>query len=295
MTNVNPDNSDSTTPRGPRHAAKPAEPEAATATAAGAASGAKGGAAASTNSANSAAPASSASSAGTGKLPLRGVAMVLIAVAVMLGMWALYSLTSDKDDSAAGDGSGTGDATVSAPATGGVEGGEPGSAAEHGSQDQAGNGADGAQDGDKPGQDGAAGEEQDGDSADSTGDSAAENGAAGQGGNAAGNREQADIPVNVYNNSARINYAADEAERLKSENFKVSEVGNLSGDVFTAPQTTIYFPEGDAAAENLAKEVAAQYYGGSVPAEALAPYPAELKGDYTKGDAVVVVLAVPQA
>lgn len=218
--------------------------------------------------------------------------MVLIAVAVMLGMWALYSLTSDKDDSAAGDGSGTGDATVSAPATGGAEGGEPGSAAEHGSQDQA---------GDKPGRDGAAGEAQDGSQpgapADSTGDSAAdaENGAAGQGGNAAGNRKQADIPVNVYNNSARVNYAADEAERLKSENFKVSEVGNLSGDVFTAPQTTIYFPEGDAAAENLAKEVAAQYYGGSVPAEALAPYPAELKGDYTKGDAVVVVLAVPQA
>ena len=215
--------------------------------------------------------------------------MVLIAVAVMLGMWALYSLTSDKDDSAAGDGSGTGDATITAPATGGAEGGEPGSAAEHGSQDQAGNGADGAQDGDKPGQDGAP--------ADSTGDSAAgaENGAAGQGGSAAGNRKQADIPVNVYNNSARVNYAADEAERLKSENFKVSEVGNLSGDVFTAPQTTIYFPEGDAAAENLAKEVAAQYYGGSAPAEALAPYPAELKGDYTKGDAVVVVLAVPQA
>ncbi|WP_411708939.1 LytR C-terminal domain-containing protein [Corynebacterium sp. LaCa116] len=292
MTNVNPDNSDSTTPRGPRHAAKPAEPEAATATAAGAASGAKGGAATPANSANSAAPASSGSSAGAGKLPLRGVAMVLIAVAVMLGMWALYSLTSDKDDSAAGDGSGTGDATVSAPATGGAEGGEPGSAAEHGSQDQA---------GDKPGRDGAAGEAQDGSQpgapADSTGDSAAdaENGAAGQGGNAAGNRKQADIPVNVYNNSARVNYAADEAERLKSENFKVSEVGNLSGDVFTAPQTTIYFPEGDAAAENLAKEVAAQYYGGSVPAEALAPYPAELKGDYTKGDAVVVVLAVPQA
>lgn len=221
--------------------------------------------------------------------------MVLIAVAVMLGMWALYSLTSDKDDSAAGDGSGTGDATITAPATGGAEGGEPGSAAEHGSQDQAGYGADGAQDGDKPGQDGAAGEEQDGAQADSTGDSAAENGAVGQGGTASGNRKQADIPVNVYNNSARVNYAADEAERLKSENFKVSEVGNLSGDVFTAPQTTIYFPEGDAAAENLAKEVAAQYYGGSVPAEALAPYPAELKGDYTKGDAVVVVLAVPQA
>ena len=227
-------------------------------------------------------------------MPLRGVAMVLIAVAVMLGMWALYSLTSDKDDSAAGDGSGTGDATITAPATGGAEGGEPGSAAEHGSQDQA---------GDKPGSDGATGEAQenseDGAQADSTvdssADSAAENGAAGQGGNAAGNRKQADIPVNVYNNSARVNYAADEAERLKSENFKVSEVGNLSGDVFTAPQTTIYFPEGDAAAENLAKEVAAQYYGGSVPAEALAPYPAELKGDYTKGDAVVVVLAVPQA
>ena len=72
-------------------------------------------------------------------------------------------------------------------------------------------------------------------------------------------------------------------------------MGNISGDVLVAPKTTVYFPEGDAAAESLAKEVAAQYYGANVPAEAIAPYPAELTGDYTKGDAVVVVLAVPQA
>lgn len=34
-----------------------------------------------------------------GGLPLRGLAMVLIAVAVMLGLWGLYAMTSEDDDS----------------------------------------------------------------------------------------------------------------------------------------------------------------------------------------------------
>lgn len=212
--------------------------------------------------------------------------MVLIAVAVMLGMWGLYAMTSDKSENVASEG--TNDAAVAGPANGGAEGENQGGAAS-GQQDAAegGSTAGGAE-----GTDGAEGADKAADNANAGKD--AEAGDRSEGG-AAADRQQADIPVNVYNNSGRANYAADEAERLKSEKFNVSEVGNLSGDVLVAPQTTIYFPEGDAAAENLAKEVAAQYYGGSVPAEALAPYPAELKGDYTKGDAVVVVLAVPQA
>lgn len=212
--------------------------------------------------------------------------MVLIAVAVMLGMWGLYAMTSDKSENVASEGAN--DAAVTGPANGGAEGENQGGAAS-GQQDAAegGSTADGAE-----GTDGAEGADMAADDANAGKD--AEAGDRSEGG-AAADRQQADIPVNVYNNSGRANYAADEAERLKSEKFNVSEVGNLSGDVLVAPQTTIYFPEGDAAAENLAKELAAQYYGGNVPGGAIAPYPAELTGDYTKGDAVVVVLAVPQA
>ena len=44
-------------------------------------------------------PAGGGAHAKKGGLPLRGLAMVLIAVAVMLGLWALYSMTSGDDDS----------------------------------------------------------------------------------------------------------------------------------------------------------------------------------------------------
>ncbi|MCG7229912.1 LytR C-terminal domain-containing protein [Corynebacterium minutissimum] len=244
---------------------------------------------------NSASPASSdapASAASAPKLPVRGLAMVLIAVAVMLGMWGLYAMTSDKSENVASEGAN--DAAVTGPANGGAEGENQGGAASgQKNAAESGNTADGADRAE--GMDGTEGAGE----ADKAADEAkagedAEAGNRAEGG-AAADRQQADIPVNVYNNSGRANYAADEAERLKSEKFNVSEVGNLSGDVLVAPQTTIYFPEGDAAAENLAKELAAQYYGGNVPGGAIAPYPAELTGDYTKGDAVVVVLAVPQA
>lgn len=255
---------------------------------------------------NSASPASSdapasaapASAASAPKLPVRGLAMVLIAVAVMLGMWGLYAMTSDKSENVASEGAN--DAAVTGPANGGAEGENQGGAAS-GQQDAAAGGTtpDGAEGADKTADNANAGEGAEAGDRAEGGDRADNSDRDGSGdqaeGGAAADRQQADIPVNVYNNSGRANYAADEAERLKSEKFNVSEVGNLSGDVLVAPQTTIYYPEGDAAAENLAKELAAQYYGGSVPGGAIAPYPAELTGDYTKGDAVVVVLAVPQA
>lgn len=243
MTNVNPENSASSADRA-RHAAAPAS---------------------------------------ASKLPLRGVAMVLIAVAVMLGMWALYAMTSDSSEDTAQDAPAN-DAAVSGPATGGAEG------------DAHTGGAAGEADKNKDAAENERPADADADS-ENAAEAGAEHGENAEAGAPAGNadRPQAEIPVNVYNNSGRVNYAADEAERLKGEKFKVAEVGNISDEVLVAPKTTIFFPQGDAAAENLAKEVAAQYYGGNVPAEAIAPYPAELTGDYTKGDAVVVVLAVPQA
>ncbi|MEO5304884.1 MULTISPECIES: LytR C-terminal domain-containing protein [Corynebacterium] len=254
MTNVNPENSVSSADHA-RHAA---------------------------DSDSAAAPAAAAAPAS--KLPLRGLAMVLIAVAVMLGMWALYAMTSDKSEDTAQNAPAGNDAVVSGPATGGAEG------------DGAAGGASGEADKNKDAAENERPADADADS-ENAAEAGAEHGENTEAGANAGNsdRAQAEIPVNVFNNSGRANFAADEAERLKSQHFHIAEVGNISGDVLVAPKTTVYFPEGDAAAESLAKEVAAQYYGANVPAEAIAPYPAELTGDYTKGDAVVVVLAVPQA
>ena len=317
MTNVNPENSASSA-NGAHHAADSTDPTAAhtnasavpateadaihAAPAAGVDPDARAG---DPVAASAATPAAEPAAAGAGtgaaaapatKLPVRGLAMVLIAVAVMLGMWALYAMTSDNSTDVA-EGSGDTDAAVSGPAQGGAEGENQADQAGDGNKDGTAAGSDADKDSgahaDAAGGDADADQDAAAEGADAEGEDAADSDAA-EGASAA-DREQADIPVNVYNNSGRANFAADEAERLKSQNFKVSEVGNLSGEVLVAPQTTVYYPEGDAAAENLAKELAAQYYGGTVPGGAIAPYPAELIGDYTKGDAVVVVLAVPQA
>lgn len=226
-------------------------------------------------------------------LPLRGFAMVLIAVAVMLGMWGLYTLTSKDSTDTAQTGS-TGVATLPAPAEG-----EPGAQGSPSAQPgAAGSAAPGTQDA-KAGQDAAgqpAKEGQDAAGREAANKDSAAAGAAGAEGAAGVERAAKDIPVNVFNNSGRANFAAEQADKLKEKGFKIGEVGNLAGDILTVPQTTVYFPAGDKDAESLARETAAQLYGAqSIPEGAIAEYPAELKAEFTKGNAVVAVLAIPQA
>lgn len=221
-----------------------------------------------------------AAAGGASGLPLRGLAMVLIAVAVMLGMWGLYKLTSEDSSDTASQTGASEAATLPAPAEGepGAQGGKPGSAAPQ-----------------APGE-----------SAQASDPAAA--GAAGEGENAAGRdghdgaqgeaakRAPKDIPVNVFNNSGRAGYADEESTKLKDRGFKVGEVGNLPGDVLTVPQTMVFYPAGDKDAEALARQTAAEFYGATaVPEGAVAEYPAELGENYTKGNAVVAVLAIPQA
>lgn len=226
-------------------------------------------------------------------LPLRGFAMVLIAVAVMLGMWGLYTLTSE-DSTDTAQTSSTGVATLPAPAEG-EPGAQGGPSAQPGA---AGSAARGTQDA-KAGQDAAgqpAKEGQDAAGREAANKDGAAAGAAGAESAAGAERAAKDIPVNVFNNSGRANFAAEQADKLKDEGFKIGEVGNLAGDILTVPQTTVYFPAGDKDAERLARETAAQLYGAqSIPEGAIAEYPAELKAEFTKGNAVVAVLAIPQA
>lgn len=206
--------------------------------------------------------------------------MVLIAVAVMLGMWGLYKLTSEDSSDTASQTGASEAATLPAPAEGelGAQGGKPGSAAQQAPGESA--------QASDPAAAGAAGE------GENAADRDGHDGAQGE----AAKRAPKDIPVNVFNNSGRAGYADEESTKLKDRGFKVGEVGNLPGDVLTVPQTMVFYPAGDKDAEALARQTAAEFYGATaVPEGAVAEYPAELGENYTKGNAVVAVLAIPQA
>ena len=234
-------------------------------------------------------PAGGGAHAKKGGLPLRGLAMVLIAVAVMLGLWALYSITSGDDDSTGAS------ENKQENSTGSTIGAAPEGSAGPDAAGSRAPGAPGASEGaSAPSPAPAPGK---GDAPrDSAASGAADEAAAPQGNGAAGEenahsaaRDRNDIKVSVLNNSGEVDKAKKEADSLKGGGFKVGYVGNLPGDVLTVPKTTVFFPEGDASAEALAKEVAARYQAD------IAPMNRDLPKEATDDGAVVVALAVPQA
>ncbi|MDK8675026.1 LytR C-terminal domain-containing protein [Corynebacterium accolens] len=236
-----------------------------------------------------------------GGLPLRGLAMVLIAVAVMLGLWGLYAMTSEDDDSTVASDSEQSKSDGSA--NGGQEGNGAGGPAADGARGD-GSHADGANN--QPPREGenarpnggAEGEANRDANRDAGRDAGARGGGNDRGGDEArggGNdapsaaRDRNDIKVSVLNNSGESDKAKNEADVLKDGGFKVGYVGNLPGDVLTVPKTTVFYPEGDASAESLAKEVAARYQAE------VKPMNKDLPKEATEDGAVVVALAVPQA
>ena len=261
MTNVNPENSTDKVPDETR---------------AGSAAGASASRAAKR-------PAGGGAHAKKGGLPLRGLAMVLIAVAVMLGLWALYSITSGDDDSTVASES------KQENSTGSTIGAAPEGSAGPDAAGSRAPGAPGASEGaSAPSPAPAPGE---GDAPrDPAASGAADEAAAPQGNDAAGEenahsaaRDRKDIKVSVLNNSGEVDKAKKEADSLKGGGFKVGYVGNLPGDVLTVPKTTVFYPEA------LAKEVAARYQAD------IAPMNRDLPKEATDDGAVVVALAVPQA
>ncbi|MDK8472446.1 LytR C-terminal domain-containing protein [Corynebacterium accolens] len=231
-----------------------------------------------------------------GGLPLRGLAMVLIAVAVMLGLWGLYAMTSEDDDSTVASDSeqSKSDASVN----GGQEGNGAGGPAADGAR------GDGSRDGanNQPPREGENAHPNGGAEGEANRDAGRDAGARGGGNDrggeearAGGNdapsaaRDRNDIKVSVLNNSGESDKAKNEADVLKDGGFKVGYVGNLPGDVLTVPKTTVFYPEGDASAESLAKEVAARYQAE------VKPMNKDLPKEATEDGAVVVALAVPQA
>ncbi|WP_448854886.1 LytR C-terminal domain-containing protein [Corynebacterium frankenforstense] len=188
--------------------------------------------------------AGSGAAAGSG-LPLRGLAMVLIAVAVLLGLWGVYALTSGGDDEGADSAAMSGSAEPGADQGQAGQNGQSqnGAAGETGKDGKDAPGERAGQDAeDKEHKDGAA----DGQAAEGQGGA---NGAAGQG-------NAAPAKVNVLNNSTVPDLAARLSDELKGQGTEVGSVGNLPGEVLQVPENTVFFQPGNADAEKRARELA---------------------------------------
>lgn len=195
----------------------------------------------------------------TGGLPLRGFAMVLIAVAVLLGLWALYSLTQGGNDDSTDTAAETSVSDAPAepaqspapgPADPPTQPEEQAPGAEDRERAEATDRAEGAED--APDEEGRAPDGRTDDEQPAEGTPA---GSGGTGGAAPAEPAR----LNVLNNSTVPNLAADVSERLREEGYELGEVGNLAEDIF--PETTVFFTEGNAEAEAEARELASRLNG----------------------------------
>ncbi|MDZ5309868.1 LytR C-terminal domain-containing protein [Corynebacterium diphtheriae] len=154
------------------------------------------------------------------QLPLRGIAMILIAVALMLGAWGVYSVTSDNSSSA--------------PKTSTAETSEQTPAEK--SAPQAPAASDTPVPSDAPGESAAPAEK-------TPADKPADKPAA-----------ERPVPVRVLNNSTVQGLAAQVADTLRSHGIDVVEVGNLPDAV--VPETTVFYPAGhQAQAQKIADQL----------------------------------------
>ncbi|AEX77435.1 LytR C-terminal domain-containing protein [Corynebacterium diphtheriae] len=154
------------------------------------------------------------------QLPLRGIAMILIAVALMLGAWGVYSVTSDNSSSA--------------PKTSTTETSEQTPAEK--SAPQAPAASDTPAPSDAPSESAAPAEK-------APADKPADKPAA-----------ERPVPVRVLNNSTVQGLAAQVADTLRSHGIDVVEVGNLPDAV--VPETTVFYPAGhQAQAQKIADQL----------------------------------------
>ena len=170
------------------------------------------------------------------ELPLRGVAMILISVALLLAMWGIYSMTGGKSAKVHNAASTDSAAASVAPAQPAAPAGAVASGAV----------APGAPSGATAGTAGAAG------ASTSAGDKSA-------------------VTVHVLNNSTIQGLAAKAKEQLTRQGYRVGQVGNYSRSV--VPQNTVYYTDNEQQARELAEKVGgvAQQRPADLPAETAGP------------------------
>lgn len=196
------------------------------------------------------------------ELPLRAVAMILISVAILLGMWGIYSLVGGKNANVDNATDSAGVTSAAAPAA-------PGSAAA------------GSADGSAAGSAAPmpAGSENAAAPADSAGAGAATGSAAAGAAGAANAGGKTAVTVHVLNNSTIQGLAGRAKDQLASQGYRIGQVGNYSNSV--VPQNTVYYTDNEQQARELADTI------GGVALQRPADLPPETSGP----GSLVVVLA----
>lgn len=175
-------------------------------------------------------------------LPLRGLAMILIAVAVLLIGWGVFSL-SDKDS----------EETERASQTQQTQG-QQGQQGEQAKQDEKAPASEGedpkrpdAEDAEKPKLEDER-ENPEGDRADGRpeGDAAA----------AEGGVKKEDTYVAVLNNSPIAGLAGDVANKMRDQQWNKTGVGNLPDESGVFPTSVVLYPKGNDAERQLAEQLA---------------------------------------
>ncbi|MGV0433294.1 LytR C-terminal domain-containing protein [Corynebacterium sp. 20_84] len=225
-----------------------------------------------------AAGAGSSTAAAAGGVPKRGLAMILIAVALLLALWAVYALTKGGADNQAAN--------------------DPAGQSVQNQNDPNAQGQNGAgQNPNDPNAQNPNGANQNGAGQNPNDPNAQNQNAADQHGadqNAASQNRQpgaaADAPagpnnpmtrenmtVNIYNNSAVSNLAERVSGQARENGLNLGEVGNIPGEVAIFEQNTVLFDPNTPGAEDRARELADTIGGialandDRVPAEAKKP------------------------
>lgn len=229
--------------------------------------------------------------------------MVLIAVAVLLGLWGVYALTQTGEDTTASGGGTTETAEAepqggAAPSEGAAPAGENGAGgngaddtdadARGGAEGEDRDAAAGADRDNRDSRDAAAGADRDGanrDGADRAGADRDGGASAGAGAPAA-----SEPKINVLNNSFEQGIAQDVYNDLREKGHEMGESGNLPDSQVVVAETTVFFTEGDAAGEEAARKLADHIHRtNGLPAVAK-PNDPNMPDEYTGDGTINLVL-----
>lgn len=189
-------------------------------------------------------------------LPLRGVAMILMAVAALLVSWGLYSSTREG---------------VETPEAAGIAPTTSAGAMNAGSQQQL--PADPSTAGDQPPAPASDAQPGQGEAQPPASDPAAPPA------DPAAPAPAAPVRVNVLNNSTIQGLAARVQDRLGHDGYAIHHVGNLQA--FNVPENTVFFTDNEAEARRLAESIGA----------IAVPRPEGLPGEFAEPGMLTVVLA----
>ena len=177
------------------------------------------------------------------ELPLRGVAMILISVALLLAMWGIYSMTGGKSakvhNAASTDSAAASAVSIQPAAPAGPVTSAPGVPAPEFGRSGAGLGPGWSLRLRVP--------------SPLAPPSGATAGTAGAAGASTSAGDKSAVTVHVLNNSTIQGLAAKAKEQLTRQGYRVGQVGNYSRSV--VPQNTVYYTDNEQQARELAEKV----------------------------------------